>query len=198
VSGSAGRHERAPLWGGEATCGAGKEGGARGGGGGRCCVNENQRNEELHGQQWRESSPKKTSPEPGRKSPIGDKPTAGSTNRKHRDEALDETNAAVPSDSTNDTLIKSNCSLELSPELEPFQTLIELRRVIPRIVDRIWGNGFEIWKWLNKRVPAIYIVLGFEDVLFFRNYPIFKTKIIPKNTEIVFYVQKISRRLQKF
>jgi hypothetical protein len=26
VSGSAGRHERAPLWGGEATCGAGKEG----------------------------------------------------------------------------------------------------------------------------------------------------------------------------
>jgi hypothetical protein len=101
-------------------------------------VNENQRNEELHGQQWRESSPeKKTSPEPGRKSPIGDKQTTGSTNQKHRDEALDETNAAVPSDSANDTWIKSNCSLELSPELEPSQTLPELRRVIPRIVDRI-------------------------------------------------------------
>jgi hypothetical protein len=40
-------------------------------------------------------------------------------NRKHREKALDETNASVLSDFANDTWIESNYSLELSPELEP-------------------------------------------------------------------------------
>jgi hypothetical protein len=40
-----------------------------------------------------------------------------STNRTRCDEALDETNAAVPSDSVDDARIGSNCSPELSPEL---------------------------------------------------------------------------------
>jgi hypothetical protein len=38
------------------------------------------------------------------------------------DEALDEANAAVPSDSADDARIGSNCSLELSPELELLRT----------------------------------------------------------------------------
>jgi hypothetical protein len=37
-------------------------------------------------------------------------------------EALDETNAAVPSDSADDARIGSNCSADLSPELEPPRT----------------------------------------------------------------------------
>jgi hypothetical protein len=45
-----------------------------------------------------------------------------STNRTRPDEALDETNAAIPSDSADDTRIGSNCSPELSPELEPLRT----------------------------------------------------------------------------
>jgi hypothetical protein len=36
-----------------------------------------------------------------------------STNRTRPDEALDETNAAVPSDSADDERIESNCSPEL-------------------------------------------------------------------------------------
>jgi hypothetical protein len=62
------------------------------------------------------ASPEKTtSPEPSTKSSIGDESSVGSTNRRHWDEALDETNAVVPSDSTDDARIESNCS----PELEP-------------------------------------------------------------------------------
>jgi hypothetical protein len=53
--------------------------------------------------------------EPSTKLSIVDEPSVGSTNRRHWDEALDKTNAAVPSDSTSE----SNCSPELSPELEP-------------------------------------------------------------------------------
>jgi hypothetical protein len=44
------------------------------------------------------------------------------TNRTCCDEAPDETNAAVPSDSADDARIGSNCSPELSPELEPPRT----------------------------------------------------------------------------
>jgi hypothetical protein len=58
-------------------------------------------------------------PEPSTKSSIGDEPSIGSRNRRHQDEALDKANAAVPSDSTDDARIESNCSPELSPELEP-------------------------------------------------------------------------------
>jgi hypothetical protein len=45
-----------------------------------------------------------------------------STNRMRPDEALDEKNAAVPSDSADDAQIRSNCSTELSAELEPLRT----------------------------------------------------------------------------
>jgi hypothetical protein len=47
-----------------------------------------------------------------------DEPSTGSTNRRHQDEDLDMTNAAVPSDSANDARIESNYSPELSQELE--------------------------------------------------------------------------------
>jgi hypothetical protein len=43
-------------------------------------------------------------------------------NQKNRDEALDETNALVPFDSADDVRIRSNCSPELSLELEPLRT----------------------------------------------------------------------------
>jgi hypothetical protein len=56
---------------------------------------------------------RRSSPEPRRNPSIDDGPEVGSTNQKHRDEALDETHAAVPSDSANDAWIESNCSPEL-------------------------------------------------------------------------------------
>jgi hypothetical protein len=91
-------------------------GGGKWGGRGRCCINDKQRNEELHGQQWRESSPeKKTSLDPRRKTSISGEPTVGSTNQKHQDEGHDEMNVVVPSDSANEAWIESNCS----PKLEP-------------------------------------------------------------------------------
>jgi hypothetical protein len=62
---------------------------------------------------------RRPSPEPSTKSLIGDEPSVGSTNRRHRDEALDVTNAVVPSDSADNAQIESTCSSELSPELEP-------------------------------------------------------------------------------
>jgi hypothetical protein len=65
------------------------------------------------------------------------------------------------------------------------------------VSDLNWGRGFEIGKGLDERISAIYIsrVLG---ILFFIIIPFLKLKIIPKNDEIVFNAQKISRRLKKF
>jgi hypothetical protein len=54
-------------------------------------------------------------PEPRRKPSIDRDSEVRSINRTHCDEALDETNAAVPSDSADDAKIGSNCSLELEP-----------------------------------------------------------------------------------
>jgi hypothetical protein len=34
-------------------------------------------------------------------------------------------------------------------------------------LDLDWGWGFESRKGLDERIPAIYILLGFEDILFF-------------------------------
>jgi hypothetical protein len=62
---------------------------------------------------------RRSSLEPRRNPSIDDEPYVRSTNQKHQDEALDETYAAVLLDSANDTRIKSNCSPELSLELEP-------------------------------------------------------------------------------
>jgi hypothetical protein len=58
--------------------------------------------------------------------------------------------------------------------------------------------GFKILKGLDERFPAIYILLGFEDILFFVIIPFLKFKIISKKAEIVFNVRNISRRLPKF
>jgi hypothetical protein len=52
-------------------------------------------------------------------------------NQMYRDEALNETNATVPSDSADDARIENNCLSELLPELEP----PELRRAILGDVD---------------------------------------------------------------
>jgi hypothetical protein len=65
---------------------------------------------------------RRPSPEPrGNPSIVGDLGIQ-SKNRTRCNEALDETNAAVPSDSADDARIVSNCSPELSLELEPPQT----------------------------------------------------------------------------
>jgi hypothetical protein len=70
------------------------------------------RNEEFPYTTIVEGSPEKTtSPEPRANLVIDDEPSVRSTNRRHQDEDLDETNTAVPSDSTDD---KSNCSPKLS------------------------------------------------------------------------------------
>jgi hypothetical protein len=53
-----------------------------------------------------------------RKTLIDDEPPVGSMNRKHLGEALDDMIAVVSSDSIDDARIGSNCSLELSSELE--------------------------------------------------------------------------------
>jgi hypothetical protein len=50
----------------------------------------------------------------------------------------------------------------------------------------------------GERVPAIYILLGFEDILFFIIIPFLILKIISEKVEIVFNIRKISRRLPKF
>jgi hypothetical protein len=87
----------------------------------------------------------RSSPEPRRKTPIDGELQVGSTNREHRDKALDEANAAVSLDFTKDARIESNCSWEfLSGWNRP-----ELWRAIPGVVDRIWGNRFDIWKGLG-------------------------------------------------
>jgi hypothetical protein len=61
---------------------------------------------------------RRPSPEPRGNPSIAGDSRIQSTNRTRCDEALDETNAEVPSDSANDTRIGSNCS----PELEPPRT----------------------------------------------------------------------------
>jgi hypothetical protein len=56
--------------------------------------------------------------EPRRNPSISGDSGVRSTNRTRPDEALDDTNAAVPSDSAENARIGSNCS----PELEPLRT----------------------------------------------------------------------------
>jgi hypothetical protein len=65
---------------------------------------------------------RRPSPEPRGNPSIAGDSGIQSTNRTRCDEALDETNAAVPLDSADDARIGSNCSPELSPELEPPRT----------------------------------------------------------------------------
>jgi hypothetical protein len=80
---------------------------------------------------WR----RRISLEPRRNPLIDGELEAGSTNQKHQDEALDETNTAVLSDFANDARIESNCS----PELEP-----------PRTSASNSGNcGSNLGKWFR-------------------------------------------------
>jgi hypothetical protein len=65
---------------------------------------------------------RRPSPEPRGNPSIAGDLGIQSTNRTRCDKAFDETNAAVPSDSADDARIGSNCSPELSPELEPPRT----------------------------------------------------------------------------
>jgi hypothetical protein len=69
---------------------------------------------------------RRPSQEPRRKPLIDRDLEVRSANRTRPAEALDETNAAVPSDSADDARIGSNCSPEMSPELNHS----ELRRAI--------------------------------------------------------------------
>jgi hypothetical protein len=106
--------------------------------------------EKLHGQQWREADRgRRSSPKTRRKSSIDSELTVGSRNRKHQDESLDETNATVPKDFTNDARIESNCSPELSSELEPPRTSVSNSG---NCVSNL-GKQFQDL----ERVPAIYI-----------------------------------------
>jgi hypothetical protein len=73
---------------------------------------------EENEEEWR-SPGKKTIANPS----IDGDSEARLTNPTRPDEALDETNAVVPTDSTNDARIGSNCSPELSLELESLRTL---------------------------------------------------------------------------
>jgi hypothetical protein len=61
---------------------------------------------------------RKPSPELRRNPSIDGEPKVQSINRKHQDEALDETNTVALSDFANDARFESNFSLELSSELE--------------------------------------------------------------------------------
>jgi hypothetical protein len=54
----------------------------------------------------------------------------------------------------------------------------ELRRAIPGVSGLDWGWGFEIWKGLDERIPAIYILLGLEFILFFVIIPFLNLKVI--------------------
>jgi hypothetical protein len=97
--------------------------------------------------------------EPRRNPSIDGEPKVGPMNRKHRDEALDKTNAAVLSNFANDAQIESNCS----PELETPRTSASNSR----------NYGLNLGKWFldleraRREGSIISILLGFEDILFF-------------------------------
>jgi hypothetical protein len=76
-------------------------------------------------------------------------------NRTYCDKALDETNATVPSDSADDARIGSNCSLELSPELEPLPNFGEQFREL----EIESGKPFCVLEWARRgETRHVYIV----------------------------------------
>jgi hypothetical protein len=109
---------------------------------------------------------RRPSPEWSTKSSIWDESSVGSTNRRHRDEAIDETNAAVPSNSTDDTRIKSNYSPELSPELERPLNFSERFREFGIESE---GGVSNFKKGSTREFQPYIYFLGFEDLLFFCN-----------------------------
>ncbi|PWZ56826.1 hypothetical protein Zm00014a_001225 [Zea mays] len=100
---------------------------------------------------------RRPSPEPRRNPSIAGDSGIQSTNRTRCDAALDETNAAVPSDSADDARIGSNCS----PGCRRSWNRPELRRAIPGARDWIWGKRLVFWNGLDEMKPDMYIYLGF-------------------------------------
>jgi hypothetical protein len=125
---------------------------------------------------------RRPSPEPSTKSSIKDEPLVRSTNRRHQNEPVDETIAAVPSNSVDDTWIRSNCSSELSLELEPPSNFGERLREF-QIESEGGISNFE--KGSTREFQPyiyIYILLGFEDILFFVIIPFLKLKVISEKS----------------
>jgi hypothetical protein len=115
--------------------GGGRGAAGRGNGGGRGAEageGEGRVREALHGRENKEHEEtvgttmkvshrgRRLSPEPRTNPSIAGDSGVRSTNRTRPDEALDETNAAVSSDSADDARIGCNCS----PELEPLRTSV--------------------------------------------------------------------------
>jgi hypothetical protein len=98
---------------------------------------------------WR----RRSSLEPRRNWSIDGEPEVESTNRKT---------------GTKSSMRRMQWYSRISPTMHEMKVIarrscrrswnrLELRREIPGIMDRMSGNGFQIWKGLGKGVPAIYI-----------------------------------------
>jgi hypothetical protein len=99
------------------------------------------KNRELHGQQWRRAHrTRRGSPELRIKSSIGSEPTVGSTNQTHRDKLSMRHTQRYP------RILPTTHRLKVIDRRSYHRSWNhrELRRAIPGIVDRIWGNSFEI------------------------------------------------------
>jgi hypothetical protein len=103
---------------------------------------------------------------------IGKEPSAGSTNRRHRDEAPDKTNTTVPSDSADDVQIESNCSPELLAKLEPSRTSASNSGSF-RSNLRV---GFRILEMVRREDSSHKYIARVLRYFIFHNYPIFKIK----------------------
>jgi hypothetical protein len=110
--------------------------------------------------------------EPRRKSSIGGEVVVGSTNQKHRNESLDETNASVLLDFTNNTRIESNCSPELSPVLEPSRTSVSNSENC----GSNFGKQFQDLERARQEGSCHIYIPRFEDILFFVIIPFLKLK----------------------
>jgi hypothetical protein len=122
---------------------------------------ENEEHEETLGTTMKVSHRgRRPSLEPRRNPSIAEDLGVQSTNQTRPDEALDETNAAVPSDSADDARIGSNSS----PCCRWSWNRSELRRAIPGARDRIWRNCFMLWNGLDEMKPVMYIYIYISRV----------------------------------
>jgi hypothetical protein len=119
-----------------------------------------------------EGSSEKTSMEPRIIPPIGDGPPVGSTNQRHWDEALGETNAAIPPNSADDARIGSNCSPELPSKLEPSRTSASNSGSFGFRL----GMGFRNSERARREDSSHLYIARVRIYFIFRNYPIFKFK----------------------
>jgi hypothetical protein len=118
---------------------------------------------------------RRPSPEPRTNPSIAGDSGVQSTNRTHPDEALDETNAAVPSDSADDARIGSNSRWSCRRSWNR----PELRRAISGARDQIWRKRFVFLNGLDEMKPNMYIYLGFgrdENSVKIRILPFLKFK----------------------